>query len=99
MGHFCRPRSGSGFGIRIRIPNTDPDPLTRLNPDQIRIRIRNPEKTPIAPGVIVEAVYDVPAHVEVEGVLGCLVQQVRGLHQLRPEETGLIFKAVLLTRI
>jgi hypothetical protein len=29
--------------IRIRIP--DPDPLTRLHPDPIRIRIRNPEKT------------------------------------------------------
>ncbi len=30
--------------IRIRIPNTDQDPLTRLNPDpiRIRIRIRNP---------------------------------------------------------
>ncbi len=27
--------------IRIRIPN--PDPLTRLNPDPIRIRIRNPD--------------------------------------------------------
>ncbi len=26
-GHFCPPGSGSGF------PNTDPDPLTRLNPD------------------------------------------------------------------
>jgi hypothetical protein len=26
--------------IRIRIPNTDPDPQTRLNPDPIRIRIR-----------------------------------------------------------
>jgi hypothetical protein len=48
--------------------------------------------------VIVEAVNDVPAHVEVEGVLGCLVQQVSGLHQLRPEKTGLIFKAVLCTR-
>jgi hypothetical protein len=31
--------------IRIRIPNTDPDPLTRLNTDPIRIRIRNP--TPV----------------------------------------------------
>ncbi len=58
----------------------DPDPLTQLNPDPIRIR--NPEKTPTAPGVVVEAVYDVPAHVEVEWVLGCLVQQVGGLHQL-----------------
>ncbi len=28
--------------IRIRILNTDPDPLTYLNPDPIRIRIRNP---------------------------------------------------------
>jgi hypothetical protein len=28
--------------IRNRIPNTDPDPLTWLNPDPIRIRIRNP---------------------------------------------------------
>jgi hypothetical protein len=28
--------------IRIRIPNTDPDPLARLNTDPIRIRIRNP---------------------------------------------------------
>ncbi len=28
--------------IRIRIPNTDPDPLTRLNPDPIGIRVRNP---------------------------------------------------------
>ncbi len=28
--------------IRIRIPNTDPDPLTLLNPDLIGIRIRNP---------------------------------------------------------
>jgi len=30
--------------IRFRIPNTGPDPLPRLNPDQIwiRIRIRNP---------------------------------------------------------
>jgi hypothetical protein len=27
--------------IRIRIPNTDPDPLARLNTDPIRIRIRN----------------------------------------------------------
>jgi hypothetical protein len=32
---------------RIRIP--DPDPLTRLNPDPIRIRIRNPGGIPIAP--------------------------------------------------
>ncbi len=35
--------------IRIRIPNTDPDPLTRLNPDPIRVRFRiricNPAKT------------------------------------------------------
>jgi hypothetical protein len=30
--------------IRIRIPNTDPDPLARLNTDPIRIRIRNPEQ-------------------------------------------------------
>ncbi len=73
----------------------NPDPLTRLNPDPIRIRICNTEKNPIAPGVIVEAVYDVPAHVEVEWVLGCLVQQIRGLHQLRPEVTGLILVAVL----
>ncbi len=30
--------------IRIRIPNTDhPDPLTWLNPDPIRIRLRNPD--------------------------------------------------------
>ncbi len=29
--------------IRIRIPNTDPDPLARLNTDPIRIRIRNPD--------------------------------------------------------
>ncbi len=28
--------------VRIRIPNTDPDPVTRLNPDLIRIRVRNP---------------------------------------------------------
>jgi hypothetical protein len=28
--------------IRIWIPNTDPDPLTQLDPDPIRIRIRNP---------------------------------------------------------
>jgi hypothetical protein len=28
--------------IRIRIPNPYPDPLTRSNPDPIRIRIRNP---------------------------------------------------------
>jgi hypothetical protein len=34
VGHFCPP----GW---IRIPNTDPDPLTRLNPDPIGIRIRN----------------------------------------------------------
>ncbi len=33
--------------IWIRIPNTDPDPLTWLNPDPIgiRIRIRNPAQT------------------------------------------------------
>jgi hypothetical protein len=30
------------FWIRIRIPNTDPDPQTRLNTDPIRIRIHNP---------------------------------------------------------
>jgi hypothetical protein len=28
--------------IRIKIPNPDPDPLTRLSPDPIRIQIRNP---------------------------------------------------------
>ncbi len=28
--------------IRIRIPNTDPDPQIRLNTDPIRIRIHNP---------------------------------------------------------
>ncbi len=28
--------------IRIRITNPDPDPLTRFNPDPIRIRIRKP---------------------------------------------------------
>ncbi len=31
--HFCPPGSGSGLRIRIRIENTDPDPLTWLNPD------------------------------------------------------------------
>ncbi len=31
---------GSFLPSWIRIPNTDPDPLTRLNPDPIRIRIR-----------------------------------------------------------
>ncbi len=41
--HFCGSFLPSW--IRIRIPNADPDPLTRLNPDPIgiRIRIRNPE--------------------------------------------------------
>jgi hypothetical protein len=34
MGHFCPLGSGSGF--RIGIPDTDP--MTRLNPDPIRIR-------------------------------------------------------------
>jgi hypothetical protein len=36
----------SWIRTRIRIPNTDPDPLTQLNPDPIviRIRIRNPER-------------------------------------------------------
>jgi hypothetical protein len=29
VGHFCP----SWIRIRIRIPNTDPDPLTRLDPD------------------------------------------------------------------
>ncbi len=37
MGHFCPPGSGTGIEfriwIRIRIPNPDTDPLTRLNPD------------------------------------------------------------------
>jgi hypothetical protein len=33
--------------FRIRIPNSDPDPLTRLNPDPIGIRIRNPAKNSI----------------------------------------------------
>ncbi len=32
----------SWIRIRIRISNTDPDPLARLNTDPIRIRIRNP---------------------------------------------------------
>ncbi len=38
--YFC----GSFLPSWIRIPSTDPDPLTRLNPDpiRIRIRIRNP---------------------------------------------------------
>ncbi len=36
--YFCG--SFLPFWIRIRIPN--PDPLTRLNPDPVRIRIRNP---------------------------------------------------------
>ncbi len=42
--YFC----GSFFPswIRIGIPNTDPDPLTWLNPDPIRIRIRNPTYNP-----------------------------------------------------
>ncbi len=31
--------------IRIRIPNPDPDPLTWLNPDPVRIRIRNTDGT------------------------------------------------------
>ncbi len=30
------------FWIRIRIPISDPDPLSRLNPDPIQIRIRKP---------------------------------------------------------
>jgi hypothetical protein len=37
--YFCGPFLPSW--IRIHFPN--PDPLTRLNPDPIRIRIRNPE--------------------------------------------------------
>ena len=36
--------------------------------------------------MIVEAVENIPAHVEVEGVPGGLVQQVRGLYQLRPSD-------------
>jgi hypothetical protein len=35
--------------IRIRNPNTDPDPLTRLNSDPIRIRIRNPGSKKVMP--------------------------------------------------
>ncbi len=35
--------------IRIRIPNTDPDPLARLNTDPIRIRIRNPASKRLGP--------------------------------------------------
>jgi hypothetical protein len=34
--------------FRIRIPNSDPNPLTRLNPDPIGIRIRNPAKNSIS---------------------------------------------------
>jgi hypothetical protein len=34
---------------RIRIPNPDPDPLTRLNPDQIRTRIRDPDSNTVLP--------------------------------------------------
>ncbi len=44
--YFCGSFLPSWIRIWIRIPNTDPvpDPLTRLNPDPIRIRIqiRNP---------------------------------------------------------
>jgi hypothetical protein len=43
----------SWIRIRIRVPNTDPDPLARLNTDPIRIRIqiriRNPGFTQIRP--------------------------------------------------
>jgi hypothetical protein len=35
--NFC----GSFFPSWIRIPNTNPDPLTWLNPDPIRVRIQN----------------------------------------------------------
>jgi hypothetical protein len=38
--YFC----GSLLPSWIRIPNADTDPLTRLNPDPIRIRVRNPAK-------------------------------------------------------
>jgi hypothetical protein len=42
--YFCGPFLPSW--IRIRIPNTDPDPhqLTQLNTNTIRIRIRNPDE-------------------------------------------------------
>ncbi len=39
--YFCG--SSLPSWIRIRIPNTDPDPLTWLNSDPIGIRIRNPD--------------------------------------------------------
>jgi hypothetical protein len=36
--YFCGSFLPSWIRIRIRIPNTDPDPLARLNTDPIRIR-------------------------------------------------------------
>ncbi len=40
--YFCGSFLPSWIWIRIWILNTDPDPMTQLNPDPIRIRIRNP---------------------------------------------------------
>jgi hypothetical protein len=61
--------------IRIQIPNTDPDPLARLNPDPIgiRIRTRNPDlgrtvATQASPQVHVACVVGLVAAMSVQGL-------------------------------
>jgi hypothetical protein len=41
--YFCGPFLPSWIWIRIPNMDSDPDPMTRFNPDPIRIGIRNPD--------------------------------------------------------
>jgi hypothetical protein len=53
--HKERPRYRRSLQLSkkaIQHPNPDLDPLTRMNPDPIRIRIRNPESKTLDPDLV-----------------------------------------------